>query len=50
MCINSHHLASVTLCMLFTVHKKLGVAHTEDFNHTNYTLKYRHNITLTQHQ
>jgi len=27
-----------TLCM-FTVHKKLSVAHTGDFNHTNYTLK-----------
>ena len=27
-----------TLCM-FTVHKKLSVARTEDFNHTKYTLK-----------
>jgi len=26
-------------------HKKLRVAHTVDFNHTNYTLKQRHNIT-----
>ena len=26
-------------------HKKLSVAHTVDFNHTNYTLKQCHNIT-----
>ena len=26
----------VTLCILFPVHKKLSVAHTEDFNHTIY--------------
>jgi len=31
--------------MLFTVHKELSVAHTGDFNHTNFTLKYRHYIT-----
>jgi len=24
---------------MFTVHKKLSVAHTGDFNHINYTLK-----------
>jgi len=40
------HCSYVTLCMLFTVHKKLSVAHTGDFHHTNYTFK---KITLLYH-
>ena len=39
------HYSYVTLCILFTVHKKLSVAHTGYFNHTNHTLKKRHYIT-----
>ena len=34
----------VTLCILFTVHNKLSVANTGDFNHANYTFKL-HYIT-----